>query len=187
MRFMNILSLVLTITLLATDFAFGAAPVYKDGLLAIPSVNTADQVGKYQDITFKLTEQGFWQLTSLSAIGVSNGTSVLGLPLIEKVEVVKTDSFPAQVLLRVSGGFENCYNRTLGQINQRLENNQFDIAITFNAAASTPVACGGAMVSFLRTIPMPVYGLSAGIYSYNVNGTKGTFELTVDNKLPGDY
>ncbi len=34
---------------------------------------------------------------------------------------------------------------------------------------------------------LPVYGLSAGIYSYAINGgNNGNFELTVDNKLSGD-
>ncbi|MHB9119549.1 MAG: hypothetical protein ACYC2R_14955 [Burkholderiales bacterium] len=188
MRFANTLSLALAIALLQINFALGAdSPVYSNGLLTIPSINTADQVGKYQDVTFKFTEQGLWQLVSLKAIGTVIGTSVLGLPHIETVDVVKTDTFPTQVFLRVSGGFSPCNNSTLGQINQRLGNNQFDISITVNSVVSVPpTACLPYIATFVKTVALPVYGLRAGIYSYDVNGTKGTFELAADNLLPGD-
>ncbi len=193
MRFMNILSLALTIALLPINVALGAdAPVYKDGLLTIPSVNTAEQVGHFQDVTFKLTEQGLWQLSSYKTIGAANvGSSnlYLGLPPILKVDVVKTDIFPAQVFLRVFGRLGGCYSNTLGQINQRLENNVFNVTISapYYVYPASPNICPMIGGSFVTTIPLAVYGLSAGVYTYNVNGTTGTFELTADNKYPGDY
>lgn len=200
MRFMKALSQALPLALLLTNFAMGAdSPSYKDGVLTIPSVNTVDQVGKYQDVTFKLTEQGNWQLLSVRSIGTVMANSGLGLTGIDKIEVVKTDTFPVQVFLRVTGGLDDCFNSSLGQVNQRLEKNRFDVAITFNSFVSypapppgQPVACLASIKSFVRIIPLAVYGLSAGIYSYSVNngaigGTTGTFELTADNKLPGDY
>ncbi|MHB9119548.1 MAG: hypothetical protein ACYC2R_14950 [Burkholderiales bacterium] len=190
MRFMNILSLALAIALLPINVALGAdAPVYKDGLLTIPSVNTAGQVGQYQDVTFKLTEQGNWQLSSFKAIGTVIGELDLRLVPINKVEVVKTDTFPTQVFLRLSGGLGGCFNNTLGQINQRLENNRFDVVVTtsYFVYPYVPGVCPAFSTPFVKTISLAVYGLSAGIYSYNVNGTTGTFELTADNKYPGDY
>ena len=196
MRITNTLSLALAIALLPINLALGAdSPVYKDGLLTIPSANTAGQVGKYQDVTFKLTEQGTWQLLSGKDLGaVGTGVPAIGFVLIEKVDVVKTDSFPTQVFLRVSGGFSPCNNAILGQINQRLENNRFDIAITVNfLVPSPPVTCAAVFMPLVRTIPLPVYGLPAGIYSYSVDAgglarrITGTFELTADNKYPGDY
>ena len=205
MRIMNILFL-LSIALLPINLAFGAdPPFYKDGLLTIPSVNTAEQVGKYQDATFRLTEQGLWQLLSVKAIGGADpnviGTSGIALLLIDMVEVVKVDSFPVQVFLRVSGALSPCFNSSLGQINQRLEHNRFDITITFNFFVDhDPLLspCLAYSVAFAKTIPLAVYGLSSGVYSYSVNnganpsgmsiiGGAGTFELTTDNKLPGDY
>ena len=187
-----------------TRVALGAgSPVFKDGLLTIPSVNTADQVGKYQDITFKLTEQGLWQLLGVKAIGAAvTGVPAIGIASIDKVDVVKTDSFPTQVFLRVSGVYTGCPRETIGQFNQRLENNRFDIAITTNFIRHDPVllfACTADIVRYVRTIPLSVYGLRAGIYSYSVDVTPyffdvhaprkitGTFELTADNKYPGDY
>jgi len=37
-----------------------------------------------------------------------------------------------------------------------------------------PVPCPAIKVRFVKTISLVVYGLSAGIYSSNVNGTTGT-------------
>lgn len=188
MRFMNILPLALTIASLPISLAWGAdSPTYKDGLLTIPSINTTDQLGKYQDVAFKLTEQGLWQLTSFNTIGTVTGTSGRALATVERVDVVKTESFPVQVFLRASGLLGNSGCSSMGQINQRLENNRFEISITANTLVSNQVSCTALVVSFVKTIPLPVYGLSAGIYSYNVNGATGTFELTADNKFPGDY
>ena len=190
MRFINILSSALTITLLPVNFALGGdAPIYKDGLLTIPSVNTAEQVGQYQDVTFKLTEQGNWQLSSFKAIGTVIGESDLRLVPIGKVEVIKNDTFPTQVFLRLSGVLGGCFSQSLGQINQRLENNLFNVVVTASYYVNPyhPTLCPAFTTSFVKTIPLAVYGLSAGTYSYNVNGTTGTFELTANNKYPGDY
>lgn len=196
MRYLKFLYFALSIALLPINFAWGAdISEYKNGLLTIPSVSTAEQVGMYQDVTFKLTEQGLWQLLNLRTIGVGMVTSGLGLTFLGRVDMIKTDSFPVQVFLRVDGVLDDCFDSSLGRINQRLENNRFDVAITYNSFVSRPppppgqgVACTAGLSSFFKTIPLPVYGLSAGIYSYSVNGKiNGTFELTADNKLPGDY
>jgi len=195
MRFVNICSLALSIALLSVNSALGAdTPVYQNGILTTPSVNTAEQVGKYQDVTFQLTSQGLWQLTTLKTIGAGATeltSPLIGLTFINKVDVLKTDSFPSQVFLRVTGGWNTCDNiiqkASFGQINQRLDGNRFDVSITYNYFVMAVVECLPVTVLFQRTTPLSVYGLSAGTYSYNVNGTTGTFELTADNKYPGDY
>jgi len=185
--------LALAFAVLPLNTACGAdAPSYKDWVLTIPSVSIADQVGKYQDLTFNYTPQGVWQLVGLKSIGEPIGTSSIKLANINKVDVIKPDGFPTQVLLRVSGAYDPCNNGALGQSNQRMESNRFDVAITFNqlvliSPPATPVGCSPGFVNFVRTVPLSVYGLSAGTYSYNVNGTTGTFTLSADNKYPGDY
>lgn len=190
MRLMNVLSAVLFIAICPIDLALGAdTPVYKDGLLIIPSVNTAELVGQYQDVSFKLTEQGGWQLLSVKAIGTVIGESDIRLVPLTKVEVIKTDTFPTQVFLRLSGSLGGCFSQSLGQINQRLENNRFEVVATASYYVNPyyPTLCPTISTSFVRTIPLAVYGLSAGTYSYDVNGTTGTFALAVDNKYAGDY
>jgi len=187
MRFMKIQILALVIAFSPINLALGADyPSYKDGLLTIPAVNTADQVGKYQDITFKLTDQGLWQLLNLRTIG----TTGLGQAQIEKIDVVKNDTFPTQVFLRISGWLSGCLSAGQFKIHQRLENNRFDISVATQLQVDYDpqvTTCPAIIVPFMRTISLSVYGLNAGTYSYNVNGTTGTFELTADNKYPGDY
>lgn len=185
--------LLVNVLLSAVNFAQSAdMPVYKDWVLTIPSVSTPDQVGQYQDLTFNYTAQGTWQLFDFKSLGATIGTAAVALTSIYKVDVIKTDAFPVQVFLRVSGTYNPCNSGKFGQINQRMENNRFDVAITANYSVpspppSVPVGCLPYVVEFLRTISLPVYGLSAGTYTYNVNGTTGTFALTTDNKYPGDY
>ncbi len=181
MHSINCLSSAIALALLTANFALGAdAPVYSNGLLTIPSVNTASQVGQYQDVSFKFTE-GLWQLLSVRTIGASG----LGLAPINRVDVISTGIFPTQVFLRVSGAFgDGCPK--VGQINQRLENNRFDITVTQFITYPPVGPCTAAIVPFAKTIPLPVYALRAGTYTYNVNGITGAFPLAADNLLPGD-
>lgn len=172
----------------------GDRPIYQNGVLAIQNIDTADQVGKYQDVYFKPTDFGLWQLIGFTSVGDSNpGAPSVGLALLEKADVIKTDSFPTQVLLRISGTYDNCGEGKFGQINQRLENNKFTVQISYNfIGIEPPNGCVGGVTAFVRTVPLPVYGLNAGTYSYSVNmngrrGVQGTFELNANNKLPGDF
>ncbi len=185
MKFIYIFSLISAIFLLTISHAFASdTSIFEDGLLTIPTVNTPTQVGQYQDVTFEFTDQSGWQLMGFKEVG----TEGLGLEaMIEAVELVKTDMIPVQVLLRVTGYFSNgC--PSIGQINHRLDENQFEVVI--HSTRPTPIeefACTAAIVSFRETISLPVYGLSAGTYAYHVNGgNNGTFELAVDNELSGD-
>jgi len=185
MKFIRIFSLISAIFLLPISQAFSSdTPTFEDGLLTIPTVNTPTQVGQYQAVTFEFTAQDGWQLLDFKEMG----TQGLGLDaMIEAVELVKTDAVPVQVLLRVTGYFSNgC--PSIGQINHRLDNNQFEVVI--HSTRPTPIeefSCTAAIVPFRETISLPVYGLSAGTYAYHVNGgNNGAFELAVDNELSGD-
>lgn len=173
-----------TIALLSINSALGAdAPIYNNGVLTIPHVDTATQLGQYQDITFKLTDQGNWQLLNLKAIGTVIDTLDTRLVPLSRVEIVMTNTFPTQVFLRLSGGLSGCFSQTLGQINQQLVNNQFNVVVTasYYVDPYTPGLCPAISSSFVKTIPLAVYGLSAGTYSYNVNGITGTFQLVANN------
>jgi len=48
----------------------------------------------------------------------------------------------------------------------------------------SPGACIQIIAPFEETIPLEVYGLSAGTYMVEVNGVQGTFDLEIDNILP---
>ena len=185
MHLIRIFSFICAVFLLQTNHAFSAdTPTFQDGVLTIPTINTPTQVGQFQAVTFELTAQGDWQLLEFQKIG----TQGLGLEaIVDEVELVKTDAVPVQVLIRVTGYFfDGC--SSIGQINHRLEDNHFDIII--NSIHPTPIeqfACGAVITPFRKTIPLPIYGLSAGTYGYSINGGyNGTFELAVDNELLSD-
>lgn len=183
MKLIRTFSFICTIFLLLTNPTFASdTPTFEDGLLTIPTVNTPAQVGQYQAVTFEFTDQDGWQLLDFKEVGAEGLGTDIG---IEDVELVKTDAFPVQVLLRVTGSFSNgC--PSIGQINHRLEDNQFEIVIHSNHPTGS-VPCTAAVVPLRITISLPVYGLSAGTYTYSINGgNNGTFELAVDNELSGN-
>ncbi|NOQ15077.1 MAG: hypothetical protein GQ583_11445 [Methyloprofundus sp.] len=155
-------------------------PCYKEeGLLNIPRIDTADQVGKYQDARFQLTEQGTWELLDVKV----TGDDVTLIQQIDSVDVFITKDLPQQVFLMVNGQFINAC-KGMGQINQRLEDRLFEVVINSLDINQQGETCTAAASPFEQLIPLSVYGLQSGVYTYNVNGTSGSFELLKDNKLP---
>jgi len=153
-------------------------PQYKDGILTIPRVDTEAQPGQYQDVKLQLTEQGTWILLDYKA--VSENVSLADL---DSVYVAKSNAVPIQVFLVARGQLRNGCS-AIGQINQRLDSNQFNVIASVISGALEGMSCTQALIPFEKVIPLDVYGLKAGAYSYDVNGITGTFELVVDNTLP---
>lgn len=179
-----------SILLLSAATAYSADnPTYNDGVLTLPSVDTASQVGQYQNVTFQLTPQGSWTLTDLQVLDAGN---IYPVAVISNVEVIKTDAFPVSVYLQVSGEERSCGITGPARFHQRRQERHFDI--DFSAPHSKPrpsgptvIVCTAHIHTFRQTVPLQVYGLSAGTYSYNLNGTiSGTFTLDRDNKFPND-
>lgn len=166
---------------LADDLTTGY-PIYQDGILSIPRIDTSAQVGNFQYATFKYNGQGTWDLLGFK----TTNEYPLHKAHIEQVKLVVTDSFPVQVFLNVSGWLSSGCER-LGQINQRLVNKRFEVAIQ----AEDPdlpkgtYTCTANVTFFEKNIPLSVYDLNAGSYDYSVNGGDyiGTFSLTKDNRF----
>ena len=152
-------------------------PMFQNGILILPSVDLPEKGGSYQNVKFQLTEQGEWQLLDFLV--------TKELQYIDQVEMIKTDSFPIQVFLKVAGHFNGC--QEMGQISYRLLEQKFDIWMypTQDEKFSTgEFTCVAAMTPFTHIIPLPVYSLAKGEYEYSVNGRyTGTFNLAEDNKL----
>jgi hypothetical protein len=187
---------VVALTTCFVSFAFAADEAsYRDGVLTIPSVNSDGQVGQYQDITMQAGENGAWELKYFSSLGEElysyDGRTIVRDTLyklpISRVEIVKTSEVPVQVFLRVSGAMSGC--ASLGRASQRLVDNRFEVLLADGTTGITYAVaiCTADVRSYVKTIPLSVYGLSAGTYDYVVNGeTTGAFELEADNLLPGD-
>jgi hypothetical protein len=185
---------VLTACLVASGFAADEA-TYRGGMLTIPSVNSDAQVGQYQDITMQAGENGAWELKYFASLGEElysyDGRTIVRDTLyklpISRVEIVKTSEVPVQVFLRVSGAMSGC--ASLGRATHRLVGNRFEVLLADGTTGITYAValCTADVRSYVKTIPLSVYGLGAGTYSYVVNGeATGAFALEADNLLPGD-
>lgn len=153
-------------------------PSYQDGVLTVPRVDTTEQVGAYQDASYSLQADGSWKLEGLRTYGK--------IP-IETIEVVKTEGFPVSVLLRTTGWAWPCGYAGQAKVQQRQVGNHFDVAISVPMSVSDGAIVCAAYVDYVRlTIPLQVYGLAAGTYTYSVNGVSGSFSLASDNKYSDD-
>lgn len=154
-------------------------PLYRDGTLTIPRVDTVEQAGRFQNVELQFNAtNNTWSLLNYKESIVIPGKGVY----IDKVEIVVTDSLPVQVFVKVTGNLPSpCYS--MGQINQRLKDGKFEVAL-HSFQMETITACAAVLVPFEKIIPLEVYGLSAGNYEYQVNGDhSGSFSLAADNSL----
>lgn len=156
-------------------------PNYSNGLLTIPRVDTQEQPGQFQDARLQFDPQtGSWRLLDFKARTQKSFREFST----DNVELIMTDTPPIQVFLKIRTFTANgC--ETLGQVNQRLVGNRFEVSLSFfDPLENEPVACTQALVPFATVVPLQVYGLNAGTYEYSVNGDLiGLFTLVQDNLL----
>ena len=153
-------------------------PTFQNDMLMLPSVDLPEKGVAYQNVMLNLTKEGEWQLLDFLI--------TQELQQIDKVEIIKTDSFPIQIFLIITGSFTSGCEE-IGQISTRLLGKKFDIWIysTQDKKFSTSeFACTEGFSSFTHIIPLPAYSLKKGEYKYSVNGHHtGTFNLDKNNKL----
>lgn len=167
-------------------------PFYSDPVLTIPSVDTSSQAGTFQDVKLRLCEDGKWSLESFKMAG----TFPMEYLVVDTVDTIVTNSFPVQVFLNVRGYLTNGCS-VPGRISQRLTANNFEVVMYAEDTRPNPVdyACTAQITNFEQIIPLSVYGLSAGTYTYSLTGLSftgegsslktftGTFNLAQDNRL----
>ncbi len=158
---------------------------FQNNVLTIPSIDTTEQVGRFQNIVFVPTEEGTWKLLEYK----DNPNFVY----INNATLFMTNTYPVQVFLEIKGYFTGCGG--LGEINQRLVGRRFEI--TVNEAVineSAEMTCTADLKPFITTVPLYGYALETGAYSYKVNGRSlstgeinspmGEFEISEINILP---
>jgi len=109
--------------------------------------------------------------------GCSEAEPGINTANVTEIDILILESFPVQVHVVAKGYLPN----PCTQINQIIENregNSFTVTIT---TKTSPGPCIQVIKPFEETIPLDVYGLSAGTYNVNVNGIEGSFTLDVDN------
>lgn len=159
-------------------------PMYRNGTLYVPRVDTEQQAGHYLDATLEFdSASGMWKLLDFYDAFPPDDISKARLLNPEKLEVIVTGSSPIQVFLKASVKFgDGCIR--YGWINQRRVGDTFEIVMhREHGILHAAVICADP-VTDEKVIPLQVYGLPAGTYEYNVNGTHtGTFSLSKDNTL----
>lgn len=162
------------------------APGYHAGKLTVPRVDTPEQVGRFQDGVLQLTPQGTFSITGLQELGLGPVYPLLG---IEKVEVVVSAGLPSSVFLRVSGVDPTCDYAGGLRLHQRRNGERFEVAISapHHAVLGAAAACPANIRPYRITVPLEVYGLAAGSYSFTVNGGfVGQFTLAQANRFADD-
>jgi eight-cysteine-cluster-containing protein len=189
MRLLNIFYLAIVVALLSINSSFAEPtnnnskdnyPTYESGILTIPRIDTSSQPGNFLSAIFKNNGQGIWELLSFKA---ADQYPLQKAP-ITGVRLIVTDSFPTQVILNIKGWVGGCL--TLGQINQRLVNNRFEVTVHAENPDSPlgTYTCTANVTVFDKNIPLSVYDLAAGNYEYSINGGDyvGSFTLTKNNR-----
>lgn len=158
----------------------GDYPVYRDGTLTIPRVDTDEQIGLFLGGVFQYDASiNAWRLQDYEV------APVVDIFLLEEdgVEVIVKEALPTQVFLKVKGSFSDPCEK-VDRISHRLKDNRFEVVINTVSTTSPLALCAAVVTPFEKVISLPVYGLSAGNYEYIVNGKiTGSFELKSDNNL----
>jgi hypothetical protein len=163
-------------------------PTYDSDILILPRVDaigSTDEVGKYQNAIFQLTGDGTWRLEALDVD--HNGFENL-MPDLPVVDVVKVGTQPVSVYLRVAAQIDACKSYAGPvKVMQRRWDSGFQVMLSIPVTPAAARSCVGVPYEQVRvTIPLEVYGLKAGAYSYLVNAVWGTFTLDADNWYPDD-
>lgn len=103
---------------------------------------------------------------------------VAGLAQVTALDIRRLETFPIQIQVIVEGTVPDSCTTI-----ERIENNRQggSFRITLHTLRAAGVACLEAEQPFTETIELDVLGLTAGIYTVQVNGVGGTFTLQEDN------
>jgi putative hemolysin len=102
---------------------------------------------------------------------------------VDEIVVQVLESFPVQVEVLIKGTLpDNC--STFDEIDQGFDDDKSTFWIEITTIRTTVDSCAQALVPFEVAVPLEVYGLPAGTYTVDVNGTRETFRLDVDNTAP---
>jgi hypothetical protein len=154
-------------------------PVYSedDSTLTIPAIDLPGKPGAFQDAELELGSNNLWKLNDVIEAKLNES--------IQKVELVQTTTVPVQAFLKISGEYMHGCART-GQTHAAWDGTKLVVSSYYenNAWVRSPetTLCLAVVTPFSFVYPLPVYGLPAGEYPYEVNGEfNGTVTLTQSN------
>jgi inhibitor of cysteine peptidase len=123
--------------------------------------------------------------TPLPSTPVPDQKATLGQANVERIEILKLESFPVQVNVVAMGNLpDGCTE--IDEIYQWRDMDTHTLNVEITTRRPADAMCTLALVPFEETIELDVYALPAGTYTVNVNGVADTFTLEQDNILPGE-
>jgi len=108
----------------------------------------------------------------------NTGKLIYGNATVESIEIMVLESFPVQIKVNARGYLSDGCTK-IDEITKEKMDNTFLVSI--KTVRPADMFCTMAIVPFQEVISLDVYGLKTGIYTVNVNGVNGTFELATDN------
>lgn len=162
------------------------AALFKADRLTLPRVDGDGQVAQYQNAALARLPSGDFRL---EGVDVLDAAELYRLPGIQTVEVRTVGTLPVAVLLRVNGVDPSCDHVSPLRYAQRLTGQRFDVVISSQHAYALGQVhgCTNEVRPFRLTVPLDVYGLAAGTYTFTVNGVQsGQFTLAAENRYPDD-
>lgn len=162
------------------------AALFKADQLTLPRVDGEGQVAQYQNAALARLPSGDFRL---EGVDVLDAAKLYRLPGIQTVEVRTVGTQPVAVLLRVNGVDPSCDHVSPLRFAQRLTGQRFDVVISSQHYydRSAVIGCADNYRPFRLTVPLDVYGLAAGTYTFTVNGVQaGQFTLTAENRYADD-
>ncbi|MFO7741814.1 MAG: DUF333 domain-containing protein [Anaerolineae bacterium] len=117
------------------------------------------------------------------ACGAPGQNGEPGKAQIDEVNIQILESFPVQVEVLITGNLpDGCTE--IDRVDQRFESEKDTFWIEVATVRTTEDPCTEALVPFEETVSLDVYGLPAGTYTVDVNGSRESFTLDVDNVPP---
>ena len=119
----------------------------------------------------------------LTACGAPTQADQPGRAQIDEVTIQILESFPVQVEVLIKGALPDSCTEIEG-LDQRFDAEERTFWIEIETVRTTDESCAQVLVPFEETVALDVYGLPAGTYAVDVDGTEETFKLAVDNAPP---
>jgi hypothetical protein len=157
------------------------SPSYQGEVLFIPRVDTPQQVAQFQNGALRRLADGSWSLLSIQALEEGDLTALAG---VNTVAARVMESVPSAVYLQVNGAEARCGFSGRHKVHQRRTGSHFEVLIS--ASLPSQGACATMMYPYRITVPLDVYDLPMGTYTFSVNGLRGMFTLQRANRFADD-
>ena len=143
--------------------------------LKLPFVDFNGIPGQYQDVKIEyLPQAGTWRLSGYKRLEPFRSIST--------VDVIVTDEIPAQVFLDIRGTRSNGCGAP-GQAGISQSGNAFTVFLFYQYVLPDCIGTDD-FVYIRKIVPLDVYGLPAGSYTWTLNGKfEGSFTLPSDNVI----